>query len=279
MRLRATELEPVPETWEEDDVILYHLGIGATGLPRAYERDLQVLPTFAATSALSALRGLDAVVTLDRTRVLHGAQAVEVPAPLPTRATVEHRGRVAGLYDKGSGALIVLEVETVDAAGTVLALSRYDVFVRGAGGFGGERGPSSRTEPPERAPDDVVETRTLPQQALLYRLTGDKNPLHADPEFALASGFERPILHGLCTYGIACSAAVDAALDGCAQRVAGFSARFTGVVFPGDTVTTRLWNEPDGIHVEALVLERGETVLAGGRLVTRPASPPPPAPR
>ena len=121
--------------------------------------------------------------------------------------------------------------------------------------FGGPSGPKAGNQAPDRKPDGVVETPTLPQQALLYRLCGDKNPLHADPEFAKMGGFDKPIIHGLCSYGINCKAAVDAALGGDVDKVARYEARFRGVFFPGETMVTKLWNEGDNrFSFEALPL-------------------------
>src|SRR3954452_2711919 len=205
--LAGARLPPVEDRWDEDDAILYHLAVGATTLDRTYEASLSVLPSFVATRAMAVIPALDAVLEMDRARVLHGGQTVNVQGALPARAVVEHRGRIAAVHDKGSAALVQLDVDTVDADATLLASSRFDIFLRGAGGFGGERGASMRFALPDREPDEVIDSPTLPQQAMLFRLTGDKNPLHVDPAFARASGFERPILHGLCTYGIACLAA------------------------------------------------------------------------
>src|SRR5512134_282186 len=143
------------------------------------------------------------------------------------------------------------------------------MFLRGEGGFGGERGPDIGNEPPDRKPDLVVESPTLPQQALLYRLCGDKNPLHADPEFAKIGGFDRPILHGLCSFGIVCKAVVDRALGGDVAKVAGYQARFAGVVFPGETLVTSLWREGDRFIVAAKTKERDTPVIANAAVTLR----------
>jgi acyl dehydratase len=160
-------------------------------------------------------------------------------------------------------------VETDTADGTPLFVNRFSLFLRGEGGFGGDPGPRGGEPAPPGAPDLVVESPTLPQQALLYRLLGDKNPLHADPGFAALGGFERPILHGLCSYGIACKAVVDGLLGGDTAAVAGYRVRFAGVVVPGDTVVTSLWRRDDRIYLEASNKERGTPVLTRGMVTLR----------
>jgi acyl dehydratase len=258
-------------------VILYHLGIGAGTPPTdenelryTYEGDLHVLasyatiPPFATMMSVGLVDGLD----INLAQVLHGEQKVTVHHPIPTEGSVDQSGRVTAVYDKGKGALIVLEIVSVDArTGDPLFTNRSSIFVRGEGGFGGDHGPSSTTPAPEREPDHIVESMTLPQQALLYRMSsGDLNPLHADPGFAMFAGFERPILHGLCTYGIVLKAAVDVALDHDPTRVASYDARFSGVVYPGETVVTRIWSTDHGLALEASTLERDETVITNGQL-------------
>jgi acyl dehydratase len=142
-------------------------------------------------------------------------------------------------------------------------------FIRGEGGFGGPSGPKPGNQPPAREPDDVVESETLPQQALLYRLSGDKNPLHADPEFAKMAGFDQPIIHGLCSYGIVCKAIVDAALDGDPTRVARYQARFRGVGFPGETYLTSYWKEDDRIVLEVKSKQRDAPIISNAAVWLR----------
>jgi acyl dehydratase len=273
--------------WSEHDVLLYHLALGAGSRPTdpdelryAYEKDLQVLPTFSVVAGLaqpdgaSAGRGLRLPgIDVDLSAVLHAGQEIEVPAPIPVAAEAEVTSRVAAVYDKGSAAIIVLESSAADSAdptGAPLFTARSQIFVRGEGGFGGERGPSARAAaPPDREPDTVLEIPTLPQQALLYRLCGDRNPLHADPDFAKLAGFDRPILHGLCTYGLVCKAAVDACLGGDAGRVGSFAARFVGVLFPGETIRARVWDEGERLLLTATAADRDDApVLSGGELRT-----------
>jgi acyl dehydratase len=153
--------------------------------------------------------------------------------------------RIAAVYDKGEAAVLVLRTDVADEQGA-LWTNDARIFVRGEGGWGGERGPSARTREPAGPPDRVVERPVRPDQALLYRLSGDDNPLHADPEFAKRAGFDRPILHGLCTYGMTLKAVVDTLLDGDVDRVRSYGARFAGVVYPGETLRIRMWREGAG---------------------------------
>ena len=272
-----------PETrfsWGEDDVILYALGVGAGSDPTdpkelryVYEGDLQVLPTYGTIPPFETMMSLGTVdgLEINLAQILHGEQELEIHSPIPTSGTVVQTGRVAGIYDKRSGAVVVLEVTSVlEKTGEPLFTNRASIFVRGEGGFGGESGPSTRIPPPDRDPDGVVESPTLPQQALIYRLSsGDKNPLHADPAFAAFAGFERPILHGLCTYGILCKAVVDHALDGDPGRVAAYRARFSGHFFPGETLVTSMWEEGDRIIVKGECKERGTTVVSDAVVTVR----------
>ena len=209
-------------------------------LAYTYEEHLAVLPSFGVVPAfpglLAALNGQVPGLAIDPTLGLHGEQDLEIHKLIPTSGSVEHRPRVAALYDKGTAGIVVIEVES-GPAGDPLFTNRFTVFARGEGGFGGDQhSPGPQNSPPDREPDAVAESPTMTHQALIYRLSGDKNPLHADPDFAKLGGFDAPILHGLCTYGIACKAVVDTMLDGDVNAVARYQVRFTGVVFPGETV-------------------------------------------
>jgi acyl dehydratase len=273
-RAIGADLPEQPFSWTTNEVLLYHLALGAgtdpmspTELRYATERDLQVLPTFALVAPTFHVFEPPSVsfpgIDVDLAKVLHGGQELVVHRPLPTEGKAVLRSRIANVYDKGSAAVIIQESEAVDDAGQALCTMRSSIFARGEGGFGGERGPSSRVEVPDREPDLEVRTPTLPQQALWYRLCGDRNPLHSDPEFAAAAGFPRPILHGLCSYGVVCKALVDALLDGDAARVARFSVRFAGVVFPGETLRTRTWRRDSDWVVSTTAVERDDApVLA-----------------
>jgi len=273
------ETAAVDASWGPDQVILYHLGIGA-GVGRAtdpaelaytYEKHLKVLPSFAVVPVFGALLQVTRApgIQINPMLVLHGEQDVVLHAPIPISAAITTRGRVVGIYDKGKAALIVLEVESRTREGAPLFTNRFGIFARGEGGFGGEPAPKPENEAPSRPPDAVVETATTPHQTLLYRLSGDKNPLHADPEFAKMGGFDRPILHGLCSFGIVCKAAVDAALGGAVEQVARYQARFAGVVFPGETIVTSLWREPGKIVIAAATKERGTPVISHSAITLR----------
>ncbi len=250
----GASLGSVTFEWAPPDVLLYHLALGAGGDPLserelryATEQDLQVLPTFGVIAPNLRMTKAPKVsfpgVEIDLAKVLHGQQEITVHRPLPTQAAATASTRIADVFDKGKAAVVVQESTVTDENGDPLYTTRSSIFARGEGGFGGERGPSTTIEIPDREPDTILNTPTLPQQALLYRLCGDRNPLHSDPAFAQAAGFPRPILHGLCTYGIVCKAVVDGVLDGDVSRVASYATRFAGVVFPGETLTTQVWQD------------------------------------
>jgi acyl dehydratase len=270
----GADLPEQPFVWNAGDVLLYHLSLGAGHDPMSpselrytTEKDLQVLPTFALVAPTFHQFEPPAVsfpgIDVDLSKVLHGGQELEVHRPLPTEGKATLRSRIADVYDKGSAAVIIQESEAVDECGRGLFTTRSSIFARGEGGFGGERGPSAKVELPDTEPDLEVQASTLPQQALWYRLCGDRNPLHSDPEFAAAAGFPRPILHGLCSYGIVCKALVDGLLDGDTSRVARFSTRFAGVVFPGETLRTRAWRRDSDWVVRTTAVERDDApVLA-----------------
>jgi acyl dehydratase len=265
-------------SWTKDQVILYHLGVGA-GVPATdareleytYEKNLKVLPSFGVIPVFGALGGLGNAPGLEFNfaMLLHGEQEIEIHQPIPPEATVTSEGEIAAIYDKGKAALVVLEVKTRDEANKPLFTNRFSLFLRGEGGFGGESGPKAGNKPPERDPDGVVESTTLPQQALLYRLSGDKNPLHADPEFAKIGGFDRPIIHGLCSYGVVCKAIVDAVLDGDVSKVARYQARFAGVGFPGETYQTSWWKEGDRILIATRSKEREAPIISNAAIEIR----------
>jgi acyl dehydratase len=256
-------------SWSSGDVLLYHLALGAKPdeLRYVYERDLQVLPTFAVVAGTLrdtqppslVMPGIDA----DLVQALHGGQELTVHAPIPPDGTATAHSRIVDVQDKGSAAVIVTETTTP------YFTSKNTIFVRGEGGFGGSRGPSTRSPVPTRQPDLTVLSPTWPQQALFYRLCGDRNPLHVDPAFAALAGFDRPILHGLCTYGMVCKAVTDAALGGDPSRVAAFAGRFAGVVFPGETLRTRIWRSDKSFQILTTVADRDDApAFADAHLTT-----------
>lgn len=274
----GAELGEGENSWTQDDVILYHLGVGA-GVPPTdpgeleytYEKNLKVLPSFGVIPVFGAMGGLASVegLSFNFAMLLHGEQDITLHRPIPSEAKVVSKGRVAELWDKGKACLCVLEVETRLDSGEPLFTNRFSLFLRGEGGFGGEPGPKAGNDRPDRDPDGVIETPTLPQQALIYRLSGDKNPLHADPEFAKMAGFDTPIIHGLCSYGVVCKAVVDNVLDGDTARVARYQVRFRGVGFPGETYLTSYWQEGNRILIEARSKERDEVVISNAAIEVR----------
>jgi acyl dehydratase len=261
----GAKLPTMEHSWEERDVILYALGVGAGTEELCYTYEnagLRTLPTFGVVPAFPALAGLGSVMSFNPMMVLHGEQKITLSGPIPTHATVATDAEVVHVWDKGSGAVVVVDAVSRDSEGKEMFTNTFTTFVRGEGGFGGDRGPSGpRNVPPERAPDSVVELPTLPSQALLYRLMGDRNPLHADPSFASMAGFPKPILHGLCTFGFVGRAILN---EVCEQDPAGlvsYEARFAGVVYPGETIEASLWKEGSEVFVRATTKERGEPVL------------------
>jgi acyl dehydratase len=257
--------------WDADRVILYHLGLGA-GVPAndpgelsyTYEQQLKVLPSFGVLPVFGALSGMLALPGMDFNpmMLLHGEQDLVIHRSIPIAGKVDNQSKIASVFDKGKGAVIVVEAETTLESGEQLCTNRFSSFIRGEGGFGGDPGPPTSNVAPSGPPDFEVESITLPQQALLYRLSGDKNPLHADPAMAALGGFDRPILHGLCSFGILCKAAVDHVLGGDVTRVRRYQARFAGVAFPGETLITSMWREDGTILMATRSKERGTPVIS-----------------
>ncbi len=254
-------------SWASSDVLLYHLAIGAgsrpgdnldpTALRYTNGVDPQVLPSFGIvapsfheTEAPSvAMPGVE----IDLAQVVHGSQSITVHGPIPTSGTASINTKLVDIWDKGKAAVIWQESEVTSADGTPLWTSRSSIFVKGEGGFSGNRGQATAVEIPDRAPDAEVSYTVTPQQALLYRLCGDRNPLHSDPEFAAGAGFPAPILHGLCSWGIVLREVTDALLAGDASQVGGFTARFAGVVFPGETIAVKAWDNGTEIVIAATI--------------------------
>lgn len=269
-RVEGTELPPLEYDYMPKDVILYALGIGAGAQPEdlkfVYENGLEVFPTFGVIPPFPALLGLLGVegFEINPVMVLHGEQYLEVRKhPVAVQGRLVTRPRVSNIYDKGKGALVELDTESVDESGEVVYFNTFGAFIRGEGGFGGEKGPSAGNEPPDRAPDAVVDMKTLPQAALIYRLSADLNPLHADPQVAAMAGYDRPIIHGLCTCGHACRAVLKEYADNDPARFHSIKVRFSRHMFPGETVRTEMWDEGDGrIVFQARVAERDEITIS-----------------
>lgn len=276
--LKALEIPEKTFAYGDREVMLYALGIGygddpmnRDELPFVFEGALKVMPTLATVVAWdddwAARSGLNLF------KVVHGEQRIRLHRPLPPAATIVSRVRITDVFDKGADKGCVLYVETTlsdKADGAVLATLLSTVFARGDGGFGGPQGTGPAPHMlPERAPDKVLARKTTPNQALIYRLSGDRNPLHADPGFAAKGGFPRPILHGLCTYGHACAAVVNGLLDHDPTRVAAFEARFSAPVFPGETIATEMWQDGAVVSFRSKVVERDVVVLNNGKCELR----------
>ena len=250
----GSKSKPGEKQWDSKDAILYALGVGCgvDDLPFTTENThgvpQQVLPTMGVVLGVAGGGAWDALGEINWTMLVHGEQAIELHKPIPVEGTTRSVTTVTGVYDKGSGAVVATETESVDAAtGDPLFTTRSAAFIRGEGGWGGDRGPTGpRPTAPEREADHVVKYQTRIDQALIYRLSGDRNPLHSDPSFAAAAGFDRPILHGLCTYGHTGRALLSALCDNDPARFRSMEARFTSPVFPGDELTISIWRTGDG---------------------------------
>ena len=271
--LVGVDSEPALKSWTTADVLLYALGVGAGQADPLAELEFttensvgvqtKVLPTFG-NMITGGGRGRS-LGDFDPAAFVHAEQAFTLHRPLPTAGTSRSVSRVAGIYDKGSAALVVTESTAVDAAtGDPLVTTRGSIFIRGEGGFGGGRGPGQDWEMPSGAPDEQVTYQTRPDQALLYRLTGDRNPLHSDPKFAARGGFTRPILHGMCTYGYTGRALLHAVCGSEPARFQSMEGRFTRPVIPGDELTVSVC--ADGGTAYFRTTSNGVPVLDRGRL-------------
>ncbi len=275
-RATGVELLRARYAYSEREAILYALGVGAPAhwlapdeLKFVHESqpDFQVLPTFAVIFARElhdlVLSGDIAGIKFHPMQLVHGDQQLKLAGPLPRAAVVDSTVRIADIHDKGSGLLLILEADSCDEAGQLLAQARTSMFIRGLGGFGGERGGSSRIELPQRPPDAIVEEKTLTRQALIYRLAGDANPLHVDPQMAAIGNFDQPILHGLCTLGFSARAVLKRFCDNNAGRLAAISARFARHVYPGESLVTEMWREgEDEVRFQTKAKERDTVVLS-----------------
>ncbi len=274
----------IVQTYTERDSMLYALGLGIGAdavdggqLQYVYEKDLRTVPTMATVLGSPGFWWRDTRTRVDWVKLVHGEQSVRVFKPLPTTATVVAHNRVMSITDKGTGkgAIAVIKREIRDqSSGELLAEVVHGSFLRGDGGYsaasGGGSAPSDPSPPalpapPDGAPQLEVELATLEQQALIYRLSGDYNPLHADPDVARAAGFNRPILHGLCTYGMAAHAVLRGVTGYDASRIRSFAVRFTAPVIPGETIRFQLWErDSSSFHLRARIEARDIVVLNNG---------------
>jgi len=262
--------EPIESRQRLDrrDVMLYAIGVGATELPFVYEENLQTLPTMATTLAYPGFVWKDFDLGADWKKVLHGETSIEIHRPLPTEGDLIGKTFFGPFFDKGTdkGTVAYQKREIRTADGELVATVRNSSFLRGDGGQGGSSEPQPKPRPiPDRTPDEVVTLTTSEIQAVIYRLSGDYNPLHIDPAVAQAGGFDRPILHGLATFGVAGRAVLAALCDNDASRVKRLDVRFASPVFPGETIRTEIWREGEGrAAYRASVVEREVVVLNNG---------------
>ncbi|BBO69794.1 3-alpha,7-alpha,12-alpha-trihydroxy-5-beta-choles t-24-enoyl-CoA hydratase [Desulfosarcina alkanivorans] len=262
---KAIEVEPF--SYDHDTVILYALGIGAgmDELDYIYEKKLKVFPTFAVVPFIPTFLSVFVPKAgLNLFKVLHGEQKIILHKPIAPAGTIHTSMVCESIYDKGhNGAVVNVHLSSHDDSGDLIFENRAVIIDRGAGGFGGERGPKSEkiVPPKDREPDFQVEYPIPPNQTALYRLSGDKNPLHIDPSFAKKGGFEKPILQGLCTYGYAGRAIVQTVCGGEPSALKAFSARFMNVVFPGETITVAGWKREGGNYIIQVNTADGRLVL------------------
>jgi acyl dehydratase len=266
--LIGLKFEPVPVSWNDNDVMLYNVAVGCTpenDLDYLYEaKGPKVVPSYGVIPGMTCLMGLNQHVDINLLMILHGEQSIDVFRPIP--ASVKNgvaQGKISEVWDKGKAAVIGVECEVSDADGPILK-THSTIFVRDAGNFGGERGPSSANvnQPPTRTPDAVVEYKTLPQQGALYRLTGDRVPLHIDPAFAELAGYEKPFMHGLCTYGFVCRAIIGSCCDDNPDKFIGLTGRFADQVWFGDSIITKIWKIGDGDAVIQAETQTGSVVIS-----------------
>ena len=240
-------------SWNSKDALLYAVGIGAgqNDLPFTTENTKEVqqvvFPTFAVVAGSGTTSpgksAMAEIGTFNWALLVHGSQAITLHRPIPVEAEATVQDKVVAMYDKGKAAVVVTEAETKLKTGELLWTTRSSVFIRGEGGWDGERGPSGpQNEPPAKAPDHEVTLQTSPDQAFVYRLSGDRNPLHTDPSFAAIGGFDRPILHGLCSYGFTGRALLGALCNNDVTKFKHIEGRFSSPVMPGDALTVRMWN-------------------------------------
>lgn len=281
-KTRAFDSGEIRQSWTARDTMLYALGVGLAADPLdagelryVFEKELVALPTMAAVLASPGFWMRDRrELGIDAMKLVHGEQSLEVHAPLPVAGTATGRTRVTRVVDKGAGkgAIIHASKELVGEGGERLATVESVYFCRGDGGFAAEGGPGDAPGPalptvPDASPEHVFDVPTRPEQALVYRLSGDMNPLHADPAMAARLGLERPILHGLATWGLAGRAIVSRFLAHEPARLKGLKARFSAPVFPGETLRFEGWRTSEGLAFQVSVPARQAIVLANGQAV------------
>jgi len=273
--LLGIEFDPMPVEWDSNKTQLYAVAVGAqpdTELDFLYEgKGPKVLPTFGVVPGMATMGGLIANVEFNLAMLLHGEQSITLHRPIPANCKGEAIGRISEVWDKGKAAVLGVEGEVRDKNGPIFTV-HSTMFIRGEGGFGGERGPSTKdvNVPPDREPDHVVEAVTHPEQAALYRLTGDRNPIHIDPAFAQMGGFPSTFLHGLCTYGFVGRACMQALCGGDPDRFVSLSARFADQVFMGDAIITKLWDLGNGEAIVSAETQKGNVVMSQSKFTYKP---------
>ena len=276
LELKETDIE---FEYTDRETMLYAIAVGLGSdplneaeLPFVYEKDLRAIPTLATVVAWGA--GVSTQrLGVNYKMVLHGEEETLLHRPMPAAAKLKADSGVVEVYDKGEGkgALIIRQTVLRDAEDDEpIATLNRTIVARGDGGCGGVQGKAPVPHPtPEREPDAHIEYTTRPDQAILYRLCGDRNPLHVDPAVGQSVGFEGPILHGLCTYGITCRAVLETYCDFDPAQIASHAARFSAPVYPGDTIAVDLWRDSDVVSFQASVPERGKTVIKNGKSILR----------
>lgn len=270
----GSESKPVEVAWTSKDALLYAVGIGAGTDELAFTTentsglDQVVFPTFPVVVGWGQGSPMSEIGEFNMAMLVHGQQGVTLHKPIPPEGAVRLTSRITGIYDKGKAAVVATETEALDLNdGTPLYTLTSSAFIRGEGGWGGDRGPSgARHVPPEREPDQSITYQTSPDQALVYRLSGDRNPLHSDPAFAQLGGFDRPILHGLCTYGFTGRALLHALCQGDPARFGSMEGRFSSPVYPGDALTVSIWRIGDDDAYFVTSTGDGTAVIDQGRV-------------
>ena len=261
---------PIEFNYDEDMVILYALGIGSgtEELDYVYEKNLKVFPTFSSILCRPALVSLMMEANVNRSAVLHGEQEVTIYKAIPAKGKVFSSGVLSSVYDKGDmGAVLNMDIETSDEQNQLILKSKVVIVDRSAGNFGGDRGPKSpKYDPPHGSNPDFCGKHVVSRdQSALYRLSGDKNPLHIDPDFAKTKGFDQPILHGLCSFGFACRAILESVCENDPEKLKSLSVRFMGVVYPRDTLITKGWEIIKGTYNMQTMTQDGRLVLGNIR--------------
>ena len=266
--------QPAEFSWTSKDSLLYAMGVGAgVSDPTGFELEFttensndvtqRALPTQVVVMGGGSTPGFG---DFNPVHLLHAEQAITLHQPVPAAGTAVATGRVGPIYDKGKAALVYLETDVADVDGNPIWNTRSGLFIGGEGGWGGDRGPATEWHLPDRDADHVVAYPTRPDQALLYRLNGDRNPLHSDPIFAAAAGFDKPILHGLCTYGFTGRALLHALCDSDPARFGGMGGRFKSPVVPGETLEVHAWEEDGRVMFQTRV---GDRVVFDNGVMTR----------